>query len=91
MACNFDNNETTTDLEIQIKDYIIQNYVDTAVAVQTNQVTAFMNPTEALMFKSTHCSDIIEIILDEPEGNRQLYKYISTAKTIEIWVYTIKD
>ncbi len=87
MACSFDNQETTADLEIQIKDYIVDFVTDSSVAVQTNQVTAFMSPTDALYFEQNRCSDIEEIILDQPLGNRQLYQY----EDIEIWIYTVRD
>lgn len=86
MICSFDNLELERDLEIQLKDYCL-SLVEGSCAVQKNQITLFYDTLGAALFSTLKCSDIIEIILDEPEGNRQLYKYNS----IEIWVYQVVD
>lgn len=84
MTCQFDDQELERDLEIQLKDYCL-SLVEGSCAVQKGQITLFYDQLGASLFSSLKCSNIIEIILDEPEGNRQLYTY----NDIEIWVYQV--
>lgn len=84
MACNFYDEDSEKNIETQILEYCLTVAEGSGVS-QTDQVTLFFSPDQAEVFNQNVCSDIEEYLLDQPEGNRQLYIY----EEIEIWVYQV--
>ncbi len=88
MSCSFYDSSLVESLEAQTMVYCLSLVQEGMCNIQKNQVQMSTSTEDAQLFMDTRCSDI-QLQVGFETGNADVYKYQTSDKFVDIYVYKI--